>query len=392
MRALRPLEKQLQRSLWFGVARRLIAWGACALIAMTLEGLLSHLLPLGRVLRLGINLVMFSFLPVFLLWPFDDKRLTKRLRTLDDGMTFEAFLEAAPGPAREVLRGLVVEKASSIDLEEHPREPLLAGLRGFCGLAIASYILAELMSFLILGHSLALAPGQTPTGGIVARIEERGFSEFATEDPSARRLRREKALEQQEKGTAQGINPNLGKPKETADQIALPETQSGTGKQSAPPMTKASMKESLAKRRHGDEAEGSAPGSSSSAGMPPPGGSNRQAAREGQGTTPTASGDKAESGKNDAAPAPSRTGQGFEHTGDTKVPSPLLDYRSRFESSYAERTGQRVSASGRMGFGELRNYQRRYFDSFTLRADVGLVEDPYTALLKRRWTELMGSK
>ena len=41
--------------------------------------------------------------------------------------------------------------------------------------------------------------------------------------------------------------------------------------------------------------------------------------------------------------APGRTGQGYEHTADTKVPSPLLDYRSRFEARYAERTGRHVS-------------------------------------------------
>lgn len=87
---------------------------------------------------------------------------------------------------------------------------------------------------------------------------------------------------------------------------------------------------------------------------------------------------------------PGRTGQGYEHTGDTKVPSPLLDYRSRFETRYSERTGGHLAASGRMGFGELRDFQRRYFESFTLKADVGLADDPYAAQLKRRWNELKG--
>ena len=38
-----------------------------------------------------------------------------------------------------------------------------------------------------------------------------------------------------------------------------------------------------------------------------------------------------------------------------------------------------------MGFGDLRDFQRRYFESFTLKAEVGATEDPYVAQLKRRW-------
>jgi hypothetical protein len=87
------------------------------------------------------------------------------------------------------------------------------------------------------------------------------------------------------------------------------------------------------------------------------------------------------------SPTSDRTGSGYEHTADTRVPSPLVDYRARLETRYTERTGRQVAASGHMGFGELRDFQRRYFDSFILRAEVGATEDPYVALLKQRWLE-----
>jgi hypothetical protein len=49
-----------------------------------------------------------------------------------------------------------------------------------------------------------------------------------------------------------------------------------------------------------------------------------------------------------------------------------------------------VAATGRMGFGELREFQRRYFNSFTLRVDVAPGDDPYHAQLRKRWAEIKG--
>jgi hypothetical protein len=70
------------------------------------------------------------------------------------------------------------------------------------------------------------------------------------------------------------------------------------------------------------------------------------------------------------------------------VPSPLLDYRTRFASVFAERTGKRLTAGDKLELGELRDYERRYFDSFTLSSGIGPSEEPYAALLKRRWLDL----
>ena len=105
-----------------------------------------------------------------------------------------------------------------------------------------------------------------------------------------------------------------------------------------------------------------------------------------------AQGEKSDPGKGGPPPEPGRTGQGYEHTADTKVPSPMSDYRSRFETRYAARTGTNLVASGQMGLGDLRDYQRKYFDSFTLRADVGTTDDLRVSLLKRRWIAIKEGK
>lgn len=132
----------------------------------------------------------------------------------------------------------------------------------------------------------------------------------------------------------------------------------------------------------GVSAPASAPGA-----MPGPG---RPQPVEAEGSRERARGQGRENPWADTMGPPPTPGRGYEHTPDTKVPSPLLDYRARFEARYTERMGGRAAAGGRLGLGELRDFQRRYFESFTLKAEVGTADDPYVAQLKRRWAELKG--
>ena len=391
MRALKPLVRLLQRSLHAMLFRRLIAWAACGLLLLVLGSLLSHVIGEGRVVRLGVFMTAVSALPVFLLWPPSEKRLTDRLRRLDEEMVFEAYLEAEPGPVREILQRLAAERASALSFRELPREPLLTGLRGLCGASIVSFVLMETASLLILGHSLTLSQKHSVATGSGVRIEEQGFSEFATEDPAARRTRRERVLEQKEKQGNLREKPELGIPGGSAERTASSRRNPNTGADSSV-LDKDSKTDAMAKRKQGEGDQ--TPGGSSPSTTGTPGEGNRKTAEPGtsQASTrmvPTEAPGKERSG---TPPTPGQTGQGYEHTADTKVPSPLLDYRSQFESRYAERTGRHIAASGRMGFGELRDFQRQYFDSFTLRADIGFTDDPYAALLKRRWVELKGGE
>ncbi len=398
MRALKPLLRRLQRSLRAVLLRRVLAWLACAVILIVPGGALAQLFGNAGVVRLGLILAAFSALPAFLLWPPAAKVLTERLRRLDEGMVFEAYLEAEPSQVRDLLRSLAVERAAALAILQPPREPLLAGLGWLFATAISCSVLVEMGFFLILGRPLTLSAERPPAG---TRIEEQGFSDFATEAPDARQSRRARLMNQEDRASNRGENPALGRANEAAERVAAlrrapnPDADhSGAGHPA--------MKESLAKRKQGDAEEDGAmgePSSSVASSGAPSGAPGRATGEESQkrsepGGTPkpfgTAQGESASPDLPGAPTTPGRTGQGYEHTADTKVPSPLLDYRSQFEARFAERTGRHISVSGRMGFGELRDFQRRYFESLNLHAEIGAADDPYVSLLKRRWSELKG--
>jgi hypothetical protein len=390
MRTLKPLVRLLQRSLSALLLRRAIAWIAWAAILILLGGVL--VLPFGdaRVIRLGLLMAALSALPAFLLWPPSERLLTDRLRRLDADTVFEAYLEADQGPAREILRGWAMERAAALPLLRPVREPVLAGLGGLLAAAIACLILVEGGSFLLRGRSFGLAAERPAIAQSGARIEERGFSDFATEDPVARLKR---LLKRDGKAQDQGENATLGAPGQSDQSIAASRR---TPHADADPLLSktASATDSVMKRRHG-EPEGESTQTCANA-PPSPGGTPGEGSRNKSepGANPESTGmipsEKAAAARGGAPPSPGRTGQGYEHTADTKVPSPLLDYRSQFEARYAERTGRHISASGRMGFGELRAFQRRYFETFTLHAQVGAADDPYLTLLRRRWTIVKG--
>ena len=391
MSTLQALVKVLRQSLWIMLLRRLIAWAACAIILLVLGNLLAGLFGNGRVLRLGLLLTGFSCLPAFLVWPLPEKRLLERFRRIDEDMVFEAYLEAGPGPTRALLQKLAAEKAAALPFRELPREGRLDGLRLLCSGAILCLVLGEGVSLLVRGHSLLLAQETLASAENGQRIEEQGFSDFATEDPAARRSRREQALERTGQETTPGEASGLG---------AMRATGQGTASSRRAPRAYDEPRDtpgsigSRQKQNEGEETGPSLEPAPAAPGESPGAGKGQKlgtAGSQAAGTMPSGDQGREPQGQPPGQPPDQgRTGHGYEHTGDTKVPSPLLDYRARFEERYAERGGKRLAASGRMGFGELRAYQRRYFDSFALRVEVGRAEDPRVALLKRRWAEGKG--
>ena len=393
MSALKPLVRLLQRSVRVALYRRSLAWMACALLVLVLGSVLSQLFGDVRVIRLGLLMAALSALPAFLLWPLSEKRLMDRLRSIDEETVFEAYLEAEPGPARDILRRLAAERAAALPFRKPHGEPVFTGLGGICAAAIACLVLVEGGSFLLLGHSSALTLERPVTAASGKRIEERDFSEFATEDPAARLARRERALEQREKGMDKGEQASPGHAHEAAERTVSSKRNSSEGGDPSD-AADSPARDSVARRKRGEQEEGEtasvsnampAPGRAPSQGDPKtaiPGGNPSQ-----DDVTPRGNQGAVRPG---SPPNPGPGNPGYEHTADTKVPSPLLDYRTRFEARYAERTGRRISASGRMGFGDLRDFQRRYFESFTLKVQMGATDDPYVAQLKRRWNALKG--
>jgi len=389
MKTPRPLERLLARSLGVALLRRGIVWLACTVLLLTAGGILAPLAGQARLARLGLIMAALSALPAFLLWPLPEKRLLDRLRSFDDETVFEACLESEPGPVQDILQRLAEERAATLMVDPPPREPVMAGLGWLCAAAVLCLALAEGGSLVFLGRPASLAGEAEKAREGGRRLEDRGFSEFAAEDPDVRLARRKEALDRARswnRPEAKGENPELGLPgKETSPE---PPPLGGGVQSGGRP---GPDRDAVAKRRQGERGEDAAGGASAQAAAPgamagqgrprpveveAPGGQGRDAGRENPwGRAPE--------------PSPTR-GRGYEHTPDTKVPSPLLDYRARFEARYTERMGGRAAAGGRLGLGELRDFQRRYFESFTLKAEVGAADDPYVAQLKRRWAEARG--
>jgi len=381
MKPLDPLARLLRRALRWLLFRRIVAWLACTAILITLGGSLASFLGPARVFRLGLVMAAVSALPAFLLWPPGERFFLERLRRLDEEMDFEAYLEAGPGPVRELLRRRVAGRAACL---QAPRERCTEGLGRLLAAAAVCVVLGETGSLFFRGRALGLGLESPPAPGGGARLEEEGFSEYATEDPAARQARRERFLNPEGAGDREDAGSGRGA---FAAQEGTPGVGGGKGLE-ASDSGSPSLKESLAKRKQGDFEE---PAPTAGQGPAP---SPGEGTRADSGTQPEGGGtpqSEKRAGDPRGLPAvPGRSNQGYEHTPDTKVPSPLLDYRSRLEARYAERTGSHVAASGRMEFGDLRDFQRRYFETFHLRAEVGGAEDPYVTLLKQRWLDAKG--
>ncbi len=382
--SLRPLKRELGRTLARVLLGRVLAWLAWMVMALVAAACLALLVPGIRAARFGALLVALSALPVFLLWPLPERRILNRFRQLDEEMVFEAFLEAKPGPVRELLRSRAGNRAAALAFTELPREAWTDGLARLGLATLLVLALGEGLSLLVKGRPLAFEPEPAAGASRGERIEEQGFSDFATEDPAARRARREQALERAEQAEAgqAGVGRSESRGRSSASSRRAPRAFDEPGDLPEGPASPSTRAEALPQDgpAGGEKAQSSAT----------PGGKGRGRSEEGTSASVRAgtprSGGEAESPR----PSPGRSGQGYEHTGDTRVPSPLLDYRARFESRYAERTGQHLAASGRMSLGELRAFQRRYFESFALRVDVTPGDDPYVTLLKKRWADVKG--
>lgn len=381
--SLRPLKRELGRTLARVLLGRVLTWLAWTVMALVAAACLALLVPGIRAARFGALLVALSALSVFLLWPLPERRILKRFRQLDEEMVFEAFLEAKPGPVRELLRSRAGNRAAALAFTELPREIWAAGL-GRLGLATLLVLgLGEGLSLLVKGRPLAFEPEPVAGASRGDRIEEQGFSDFATEDPAARRARRERALERAEQAEAgqAGVGRSESGGRSSASSRRAPRAFDEPGDLPEGPASASTQAEALS--------QGGPTGSAQTPSPATPGGKGD--ARNEEGTSASSGTETSRPGGAEGPrSSPGRSGQGYEHTGDTRVPSPLLDYRARFESRYAERTGQHLAASGRMSLGELRAFQRRYFESFALRVDVAPGDDPYVTLLKKRWADVKG--
>jgi hypothetical protein len=364
---LAPLARGLERPIKTIMLRRAAAWLACSVIALSVGTATAAILHMPANAQLGMALAALSALPAFLLWPLPAGFPAERLRELDPDTVMEAFLEAPPGPARELLRSMTAERAATIPLRRERRKRSMAGLGGLFAAAVAAAALLQVASLALTRRPLIVYGGPPPTGEGGRRIEDERFGPApGLESEAPMGERRAEEASGSDAATDGGTNLEGG-------------TEDGRPEGLVAPRRRSRAEEAFLPEQAADGEGG-----------------RRASAEAGEG--------RAEAGEEEGEPVPGeaeqggaetssrgeagRRGEGFEKTGDTRVPSPLLDYRSRFESVYTARMGKRITADERLGLGELRDYQLQYFRSFSLSSGIAAGEDPYEASLRRRWREL----
>jgi hypothetical protein len=120
MRRLKGLRSRLFRLLLRALLGRFLAWLSLSLILLSAGTAACAALSLGASAQAGLALAALSALPAFLLWPPEEGLLRRGLRRMDPGSVFEAYLEAPPGPARELLGALADHRSGK--LAEEPIE------------------------------------------------------------------------------------------------------------------------------------------------------------------------------------------------------------------------------------------------------------------------------
>lgn len=370
MKELRGLRSRLFALLARSIAQRFLAWLSCALIFLSLGTSAAAILGLDAVVQLGLALAAFSALPVFLLWPPREGLLERGLRRLDEGSVFESLLEAPNGPARSLLRAMAAERSSA--LADIPPKKERMPRRTFLLLASAMLCLAavETVSLIVAKRPLFVYAG--PEGPIAGgRAEEGSFA-----GPDERRPDEVQPDEEGQEGIAGKNRPEAWDERSESGQAAAEGIAQSRRRQAEAEMETLPDTGSDGAARNGGS--GALERNDKEAAIGESGGSGE--------ISPSMEG----GGKETSPRVADKRGRGFESSADTKIPSPIGDYRARFSRVYAGRTGKRFAASGRLELKELAEFERRFFASFALSADIAPPEDPYDALLKRRWRELRG--
>jgi len=186
MRELSGLRSRLRGLLARALARRFLTWLACAAILISLGAAAAMALGLGAAARLGLALAALSALPAFLLWPAPDGLLERGLRRFDEDSVFESFIEAPPGPARELLASLAAARSDALSGRPRERIPRSRRLVLLLAAAAACFVSVEGASLLLHRPGILIDSGARGrrAGG---REEEGSFGDPRTRSSTSSR-------------------------------------------------------------------------------------------------------------------------------------------------------------------------------------------------------------
>jgi len=355
------------RRLWIReLERRTLAWALATLALLALWTCLCLLFALPRGHYYSALLTLLTLLPAFLFWPLPRGFFLLPLRAADRAAAIETWLEtrreAQVGPAASLIEGAARERLAELALDGPRRSSPLRGLLPLALAALLSLGLLELASFLVLGKPSLLYAGPAAEGGSGLKLDRAEGAQPAPAEPSAAEAgslpdRKEAALE------AAGRSEGLASRDLAPEALRLAMNEAGIEGRSlarggAPEVGQAGEQP----RPEGEIRSGGA-----ASGQPIPADSSRTR------------GGAAESG---------RGATGYEGSGKSGVPSPLLDYRTKGYELPTSPAGLRSSASGDLAKGETPAVRGRSFGGFVLDTGIRPREDAYLALLRRRWAEL----
>jgi hypothetical protein len=381
-----------------GILRRTVIWLAASATLWFLASTAFTLFSAGPGAPAFTLLALLSFLPAFIFLPAGKGSiLLDELRTVDADTGIEAFLETGEGAG--AAAGLLARRALRLDADIDPGKGRLR--RAFCGLlpligaAFLALALFESVSIALdRGPALGYRPPSAAPGSGLRTEELETIREGDNYDLTLR------SQDEAEPAEAPAVTeaPGKGSPRsreEAVERAIRAEEAEGSGAEPGE-LGSPSAGSKLESPDADDRIPGAGPGTmmsregptsprggdSSAAGGSSPAEKGERAGGASQGRAGTTAAGKDESRKDAGL---NRAG-GYEGSAGPLSQSPLLDYRSRLFSALAQGGAGGDFAIGRKtDAAELREFERRFFDSFRLDSGLAPREDAYSMMLKRRW-------
>jgi len=344
--------------------RRSLLWICLSTAALSSWTAVCIVLSLPRDWQIASFLIAGSLLPALLFWPFDRIIFLGPLREADVDSIVESWLEAE-GPARDVLAERLPAVERNLAAAHRGPRSRVSGLARPALVALICLATLQALSFAMLARPVLVWEGPAARADSGLRL--------AAEDEAARRAAT---------GSAMTASPRTS----TADE--------GTTAQDA---RRAAAIRDIESRKMNPRDIGAEIPNSGAEPLPEEGApaqtpgaeSPKPASSSGRGTT-----GKPDSGSGaPSSPPHDQAGDkgitGFEGSGASGLPSPLIDYQTRLFKLLSSGGGRDARASGDLGTIPFAELQRRWFSSFELETGIGPRDDPWTALLRRRWADIL---
>ncbi|HOZ72270.1 MAG TPA: hypothetical protein PLI66_00315 [Spirochaetales bacterium] len=366
MSARRAVRRLVLRDALGRLRFRSVAWLGTAFAAWSLTLLASVSLLDTRLMPspLAFNAIVMAIvgsLPAFLAYPARRSWGMDAIRAADSETSIEAWLGYRGGPAERLLerRALEALGLATIGVPQATRRPASARrfVAALYAVGLASFVAAQIAS---IGSGCGLSLGY-PEREIVPAVSD---ASVAIEDGYPAVVEAE-AEEVDEKPAEDGsAEPRPSRSAGEADENRLEEPDFVAASDGRPG-------DGAAEAAATDQAK--APSRSAVAGA----GTRRGGA--------VSSGDGSGDGSGGEASSP-----GYEGRGRAIEPSPMLDYRARFERQYAEATGVETAIGPEPSAETVSAAITELFSSYDARVVVGGDVDPELAGLGAAWLDAFG--